>query len=111
MLILDYYNKKAPAFAGPFLFYSNFVYIYGIKSKYSPDSLFASIEKVLEKKFIEKCSLFFYDRSKELMKYVIKGTKHNAYIRAYVEDYKKKYLNNDLGGFTLASLKKIYEVA
>jgi hypothetical protein len=88
-----------------------FVYIYGIKSKYSPDSLFASIEKVLEKKFIEKCSLFFYDRSKELMKYVIKGTKHNAYIRAYVEDYKKKYLNNDLGGFTLASLKKIYEVA
>ena len=88
-----------------------FFYIYGIKSKYSPDSLFASIEKVLEKKFIEKCSLFFYDKSKELMKYVIKGTKYNAYIRSYIEDYKKKYLNIDLGAFTLESLKKIYDNA
>jgi hypothetical protein len=86
----------------------HFVYIYGMKFKYSPDSLFVSIEKVLQKKYPEKNILFFYDYSKNLMKYEIKGTKHTAYINSYIEDYKKKYLNNDLGAFTLESLKKIY---
>jgi hypothetical protein len=86
----------------------HFVYIYGMKSKYSPDSLFVSIEKVLQQKYPGKSILFFYDYSKNLMKYEIKGTKHTAYINSYIEDYKKKYLNNDLGAFTLESLKKIY---
>ncbi len=86
----------------------HFVYIYGMKFKYSPDSLFVSIEKVLQKKYPEKNILFFYDYSNNLMKYEIKGTKHTAYINSYIEDYKKKYLNNDLGAFTLESLKKIY---
>ncbi len=80
-----------------------------MKSKYSIDRLFDSIEKVIEKKYNTKCILFFYDKSKDLMKYEIKGTKYNAYIRGYIEDYKKKYLNNDLGAFTLESLKKIYD--
>ena len=86
----------------------HFVYIYGMKFKYSPDSLFVSIEKVLQQKYPGKSILFFYDYSKNLMKYEIKGTKHNAYINSYINDYKEKYLNHDLGAFTLESLKKIY---
>ena len=32
----------------------HFVYIYGMKFKYSPDSLFVSIEKVLQQKYPRK---------------------------------------------------------
>jgi hypothetical protein len=86
----------------------HFVYIYGMKFVYSIERLYDSIEKILKKKYSGNSILFFYDKSKDWIKYVIKGTRHNAYINNCIYDISKKYLRNDFGAFTLETLKKIY---